>query len=147
MVRSRRRASRSDTPPGSASGPLATIEAGNSDLAYRNQVASTSQTIAESNLIQMDAKRTTEEHAQAARDAEGAVYDQAAAAVRLAEDQAALDPKVLAWSKEHATGNVPLAVFEDPVEGAWAPCPTRAIKPRPLMTAPPSSPSTVRRGS
>lgn len=74
---------------------MATIEAGNSDLAYRNQVASTAATIAESNLIQMDASRTTAEHAQAARDAEGAVYDQAAAAVRLAEDQAAASGSAL----------------------------------------------------
>ncbi|MFO0969739.1 MAG: hypothetical protein U0793_29630 [Gemmataceae bacterium] len=33
----------------------------------------------------------------------------------LAEDQTALDPKVVAWSKKHVTGNVPLAVFEDVV--------------------------------
>lgn len=33
----------------------------------------------------------------------------------LAEDQAALDAKVVAWSKHHATGSVPLAVFEDPI--------------------------------
>jgi hypothetical protein len=33
----------------------------------------------------------------------------------LGDDQTALDPKVVAWSKKHATGNVPLGVFEDPV--------------------------------
>src|SRR5262245_39817555 len=33
----------------------------------------------------------------------------------LAEDQAAGDPKVVEWGKKHATGNVPLMVFEDVV--------------------------------
>ncbi len=66
----------------------ATMESGNSSLAYRNQVAETSATIAEATMIQADGARTTEEQAQAARDAEGAAYDQADAAVRLAEDQA-----------------------------------------------------------
>jgi hypothetical protein len=33
----------------------------------------------------------------------------------LAEDHVSLDPKVVQWSKKHATGNVPLGVFEDPV--------------------------------
>src|SRR5262249_11634817 len=33
----------------------------------------------------------------------------------LADDQVSLDPKVVAWSKKHATGTVPLGVFEDPV--------------------------------
>ena len=33
----------------------------------------------------------------------------------LSEDQPGLDPKVVQWSKKHATGNVPLGVFEDPV--------------------------------
>lgn len=33
----------------------------------------------------------------------------------LAEDQTSLDPKVVEWSKKHATGNVPLGVFEDNV--------------------------------
>jgi hypothetical protein len=31
----------------------------------------------------------------------------------LSEDQTSLDPKVVQWSQRHATGNVPLAVFED----------------------------------
>lgn len=31
----------------------------------------------------------------------------------LADNQTALDAKVVAWSKQHATGNIPLAVFED----------------------------------
>jgi hypothetical protein len=33
----------------------------------------------------------------------------------LAEDQPSFDPKVVQWSKKHATGNVPLGVFEDTV--------------------------------
>jgi hypothetical protein len=33
----------------------------------------------------------------------------------LAEDQPALDPQVVQWGKEHAIGNVPLAVFADTV--------------------------------
>jgi hypothetical protein len=31
----------------------------------------------------------------------------------LGDDQVSLDPKVVQWSKKHATGNVPLGVFED----------------------------------
>ena len=31
----------------------------------------------------------------------------------LSDDQTSLDPKVVQWSQKHATGNVPLAVFED----------------------------------
>lgn len=33
----------------------------------------------------------------------------------LGEDHLTLDPKVVEWGKKHATGNVPLAVFEDAV--------------------------------
>src|SRR5439155_12897892 len=33
----------------------------------------------------------------------------------LADDQQTLDPKVVQWSKKHATGNVSLSVFEDEV--------------------------------
>lgn len=33
----------------------------------------------------------------------------------LSDDQVKLDPKVVAWSKQYATGAVPLGVFEDPV--------------------------------
>ena len=33
----------------------------------------------------------------------------------LTDDQVSLDPKVVQWSKKHATGNVPLGVFEDQV--------------------------------
>jgi len=33
----------------------------------------------------------------------------------LADEQQAMDPKVVQWSKRHATGNVPLSVFEDEV--------------------------------
>jgi len=51
--------------------------------------------VAESTLIQLDAKRTTEEHAQAARDAEGAIIAQADAAVQLAEDQAKANGQTL----------------------------------------------------
>jgi hypothetical protein len=31
----------------------------------------------------------------------------------LAEDQTALDPKVVQWSQKHAIRNVPLGIFED----------------------------------
>jgi hypothetical protein len=31
----------------------------------------------------------------------------------LSDDQTSLDPKVVQWGQKHATGNVPLAVFED----------------------------------
>src|SRR4051794_13633154 len=33
----------------------------------------------------------------------------------IAEDQTAMDAKIVDWSKKHATGNVPIAVFEDKV--------------------------------
>ena len=33
----------------------------------------------------------------------------------LAEDQTAFDPQVVQWGQKHATGKVPMAVFEDPV--------------------------------
>jgi hypothetical protein len=33
----------------------------------------------------------------------------------LSEDPTALDPKVVQWSKQHSTGNVPLAIFNDEV--------------------------------
>lgn len=33
----------------------------------------------------------------------------------LADDQQTFDPKVVQWSKKHATGNVPLGVFDDTV--------------------------------
>ena len=33
----------------------------------------------------------------------------------LSEDQTALDPRVVQWGQKHATGQVPLAVFEDTV--------------------------------
>jgi len=33
----------------------------------------------------------------------------------LAEDQTAFDPQVVQWGKKHATGKVPMAVFEDVV--------------------------------
>jgi hypothetical protein len=33
----------------------------------------------------------------------------------LAEDQTALDPKVVQWSQKHAIRNVPLGIFEDTV--------------------------------
>jgi hypothetical protein len=58
-------------------------------LAYRQQVADTAAAVAESTLIQLDAKRTDEEREQAARDAEAAMLAQADAALALAEDQAA----------------------------------------------------------
>jgi len=33
----------------------------------------------------------------------------------IAADQTAMDAKIVEWSKKHATGNVPIAVFEDKV--------------------------------
>jgi hypothetical protein len=33
----------------------------------------------------------------------------------LTDDQVSLDPKVVGWSKKHATGGIPLGVFEDPI--------------------------------
>jgi hypothetical protein len=66
----------------------AVLESLNSDLAYRNQVAETTATLNEYQLVEDDASTAIDEHAQAARDAEAAVMAQAAAAVKLAEDQA-----------------------------------------------------------
>ncbi len=47
-----------------------------------------------------------------------AVTDHKTAEVRawvtfLADDQPTMDPKVVAWSKKHGTGGVPLGIFED----------------------------------
>jgi hypothetical protein len=64
-------------------------------LNYRQQVADTAAAVAESTLIQLDAKRTDEEREQAARDAEAAVLAQADAALKLAEDQAAANGETL----------------------------------------------------
>jgi hypothetical protein len=58
-------------------------------LAYRQQVADTTAAVREATLVQLDSKRTDEERAQAARDAEAAVLEQADAAVKYAEEQAA----------------------------------------------------------
>jgi hypothetical protein len=49
-----------------------------------------------------------------------AVADHKAADLRgwvtfLADDQTAFDPQVVKWGQRHATGNVPLGIFEDPV--------------------------------
>jgi hypothetical protein len=33
----------------------------------------------------------------------------------LADDAGAIEPKILAWSKDHATGSVPITIFEDAV--------------------------------
>jgi hypothetical protein len=51
---------------------------------------------------------------------DGALAEQKKAELRswvtfLATDQTALDPKVVAWSKQHAIRNVPLGIFEDTV--------------------------------
>ena len=73
----------------------ATLSAIDSSLGYRNQVARTTSTIATANAVTNNAKSSTEELAQAARDAEGAVLDQAGAAVRLAEDQAKANGQML----------------------------------------------------
>lgn len=61
----------------------------NSDLGYRNQVADTAEAIRVSKETTDDASTAVDEYAQAQRDAEGAVYAQADAAVQLATDQAA----------------------------------------------------------
>jgi hypothetical protein len=73
----------------------ATMEARDSSLNYRNQVADTTAAIAEATLVQLDSKRSDQEKAQAARDAEAAVYAQADAAVQLAIDLAATTGKTL----------------------------------------------------
>ncbi len=49
-----------------------------------------------------------------------AVTDHKAADLRawvtiLADDHTAIDPQVVRWARQHAVGNVPVAVFEDPV--------------------------------
>jgi hypothetical protein len=59
-----------------------------SSLGYRNTSASTADQIARTNALLAEGTATTGELAQSARDAEGAALEQAAAAVRLAEDQA-----------------------------------------------------------
>jgi hypothetical protein len=46
---------------------------------------------------------------------ENKAADLQAWATFLADDQTALDPQVVQWSQKHATGKVPLAVFEDVV--------------------------------
>lgn len=73
----------------------AVMGAADASLNYRNQQAETTATIAASNLTMLDASKTTAEHEQAARDAEGAVLAQADAAVRLAEEQAAANGQTL----------------------------------------------------
>lgn len=69
----------------------ATLESFDASLAYRNQQATTAETIRESALVTDDLKTSTDEAAQAARNAEGAALDQAAAAVALAEQQNAVN--------------------------------------------------------
>ena len=66
----------------------AEIEAINSSLGYRNQVARTTEAVAAATAVQQSATATDTERAQAARDAEGAVLAQAEAAVKLATDTA-----------------------------------------------------------
>jgi hypothetical protein len=66
----------------------AQIEAINSSLGYRNQVARTTEALRAATAVQQSATATDEERAQASRDAEGAVLEQAAAAVQLANDTA-----------------------------------------------------------
>jgi hypothetical protein len=66
----------------------ATMAAIDSSLGYRNQQASTADAIVEATAVMAAAGAGTAEYEQAARDAEGAVLQQAAAAVRLASDQA-----------------------------------------------------------
>jgi hypothetical protein len=73
----------------------AQLEAIDSSLGYRNQQARTAETIRAASLVTDDLKTSTDEAAQAARDAEGAALEQAAAAVRLAEDQAAANGQTI----------------------------------------------------
>ena len=80
----------------------ATLALGDSSLAYRNQQADTSSTIAEASLVLADGQRSAEEHAQALRDMEGAAYAQAAAAVRQAEDQAKANGETLTAQEKAA---------------------------------------------
>jgi hypothetical protein len=81
----------------------AILEGLNSSLAYRNQQARTNETIAASAAVLASGTASTDEMAQAARDAEGAVMDQAAAAVRLAEDQAGANGQTLTAEQKAAT--------------------------------------------
>jgi hypothetical protein len=67
----------------------AKIEAINSSLGYRNQVARTTEALAAATAVQNSATASDSERAQASRDAEAAVLEQAAAAVKLASDTAA----------------------------------------------------------
>lgn len=69
----------------------ATLEAIDASLGYRNQQARTAETIRAASLVTDDLSTSTDEAAQAARDAEGAALDQAAAAVALAEQQNAVN--------------------------------------------------------
>jgi hypothetical protein len=73
----------------------AQLAAIDSSLGYRNQQAQTAETIRAAALVTDDLSTSTDEAAQAARDAEGAVLNQAAAAVALAEDQAAANGETL----------------------------------------------------
>ena len=64
------------------------------------------------------ARHADGELAKLVRVLDQAVADNKAAELRawvtfLNEDQAAFDPVVVAWAKEHAVRNVPLSVFED----------------------------------
>jgi hypothetical protein len=70
-------------------------DAQSASLNYRQQVADTTEAVRLATLQQLDAKLTDVERAQAARDAEAAVLDQAEAAVKLAEDQAAANSETL----------------------------------------------------
>jgi len=73
----------------------AILEAADSNLAYRNQAAKTTEAIKANVAAQKDGKLSLEEKAQASRDAEGAAYDLAAAAVRQAQDEAAASGQTL----------------------------------------------------
>lgn len=66
------------------------------------------------------ARKLSDPLARLARGVDKAMIDRKAEELRawvtfLSDDQTALDPKVVAWSKKHALRNVPLAVFEDVV--------------------------------
>ena len=73
----------------------AVLESLNSDLAYRNSVADTAETVETMTGKLGDSSVAAGEQEQAVRDAESAILDQAAAAVVLAEDQAAANGETL----------------------------------------------------
>ena len=78
----------------------ATLEAFSSDLAYRNAVDATADSLGELYLMALDGKQGTDDYADAARRVEGDILGQAEAAVRLAQDQAEANGATLSASQK-----------------------------------------------